>query len=46
MSDFAASLDEQLLTVQPWCTCREPYWCKGLELTTEVKAETEEEAIK
>lgn len=31
-TDIAASLDEQLITIQPWCTCKEPYWCEGKEL--------------
>jgi hypothetical protein len=33
--NIAAELDEQLLTVQPWCTCKNPYFCKGEELVKE-----------
>lgn len=35
VSDIARSLDEQLLTVQPWCTCSNPYWCTGAEYDEE-----------
>lgn len=30
--DFAARLDLELITRQPWCTCENPYWCQGAEL--------------
>jgi hypothetical protein len=30
--DLARSLDEQLMTRQPWCTCFNPYFCNGDEL--------------
>jgi hypothetical protein len=32
VTDIARSLDETLATIQPWCTCRDPYRCEGAEL--------------